>query len=867
MTDEDPFTSFRVAFEKQRNEIQHLYNRMSELEKVNSEVLSYVRQKGTLPELHCSCKSIGVTGAGSHGSETDLRQSSLCSFSPEPFAVNPYTVDDHMEGGEVTENSQALSAPLLSNLIAKHTVELNEVLETLGLESSQRTQLLKQIQSNMSSILFSQIKREPVAKVNGELTVSSSQQNPDFKASQSLRSSLQSTGSNPLRETFASEDQADQLSSASNDDQQVTSSFTDVHQKRRQELQRINQKMYSSATVVGSPQAVAVPNYSIALNRQPDTCWSSPFVRTQSVRMDSSLGKRALCQAESDHASTHLFAGLSREIPRRQPNSVTSQLDTYLEALCKKSQQKSQLRSPNSVVEKPCPCGNRNTCPLTLIKQRRFANDPRVQRGFIRIAALFRGRLVRRLLTTNKVYDLIRTVKDTAKLALSIHIERQESNKQPLCNPDTPDADPSDALSSQELILESRLLNQLRGSLSQLHEIFFVWPISARIELLHITRSAPPRKKNPTVAHRLHDESTRSSGPASENSRSSWTHSTIPEYRHHSEGNVVQPVQRDGDWTAKPSQRTVAKTGSSGCYSLSKRIDSARQTRPPTQANGKKRISPFPVSGLEALAYDTAETVLPSENPYQKNPIDRNPDEDKRLNKLPRNLTHHNDPSPPESAAFTPVKLYTPPPPAVLEYSIGHIPRSKMVHRVQPVLQPQAGHVSCFNLHQMSDKLRNEKMKQYQLEPNSTVAHMRESRSQQRPTHLQRREALVYRRPGSAVPMTESDMLRMRRQIVRVRPFCPLYRPCCQRDALRYRSLSSIDLNCPVCHHTRRKQLFQSTPTLAEGVNSATEVAPVPYWKEVLKQWRNQTSETRSDPYFQQMHNACIAAGDRDPCP
>ncbi|CAL8084015.1 unnamed protein product [Calicophoron daubneyi] len=162
--------------------------------------------------------------------------------------------------------------------------------ETLGLESSQRTQLLKQIQSNMSSILFSQIKREPVAKVNGELTVSSSQQNPDFKASQSLRSSLQSTGSNPLRETFASEDQADQLSSASNDDQQVTSSFTDVHQKRRQELQRINQKMYSSATVVGSPQAVAVPNYSIALNRQPDTCWSSPFVRTQSVRMDYSLG-------------------------------------------------------------------------------------------------------------------------------------------------------------------------------------------------------------------------------------------------------------------------------------------------------------------------------------------------------------------------------------------------------------------------------------------------------------------------------------------------------------------------------------------------------------------------------------------------
>ncbi|VDP92737.1 unnamed protein product [Echinostoma caproni] len=41
----------------------------------------------------------------------------------------------------------------------------------------------------------------------------------------------------------------------------------------------------------------------------------------------------------------------------------------------------------------------------------RHGNDPRVVRGFTVLAAVFRGRLVRQLLATHKVCDLIRTVK------------------------------------------------------------------------------------------------------------------------------------------------------------------------------------------------------------------------------------------------------------------------------------------------------------------------------------------------------------------------------------------------------------------------------------------------------------------------
>lgn len=55
MSPEDPYSTFRTAFEVQKSEIERLQNRVSELEKVNTEVLSYVKRRGSLPVLVILC--------------------------------------------------------------------------------------------------------------------------------------------------------------------------------------------------------------------------------------------------------------------------------------------------------------------------------------------------------------------------------------------------------------------------------------------------------------------------------------------------------------------------------------------------------------------------------------------------------------------------------------------------------------------------------------------------------------------------------------------------------------------------------------------------------------------------------------------
>ncbi|CAH8618698.1 unnamed protein product [Heterobilharzia americana] len=144
-----------------------------------------------------------------------------------------------------------------------------------------------------------------------------------------------------------------------------------------------------------------------------------------------------------------------------------------------------------------CPCGNRQTCPLSERKVACLLEDSRVSRGFTLLSAIFRGRLTRQLLATHKVCDLIRTVKDTAKLALSLHLERQSSIQGIVSGPQALSSDEPVELSDQELILESRLLAQIQGTLNQIHEIFFTWPVSEKLSLLSASRSVSKKFKRP----------------------------------------------------------------------------------------------------------------------------------------------------------------------------------------------------------------------------------------------------------------------------------------------------------------------------------------------------------------------------------
>ncbi|CAH8491186.1 unnamed protein product [Dicrocoelium dendriticum] len=238
-------------------------------------------------------------------------------------------------------------------------------------------------------------------------------------------------------------------------------------------------------------------------------------------------------------------------------------------------------------TEQLCICGNKLSCPLSLVKQRRLGTNPRVQRGFIRLAAVFRGRFVRQLLATHKVYDLIRTIKDTAKLALSIHVERKashtlkraESQNAEIASPQ-PTTD-SDQLPDEELILEARLLAQLRGSLNQLHEIFFSWPLSNQIDLLRVSRSLPHRNKRATT----HPEDLRHNAHVCDAACDEWPQRCATEQRRRWGSVATHGECKDSsEWTGKSNRMEMDKPPMScGPSSLTKLIDSVRKSWPTSQ--------------------------------------------------------------------------------------------------------------------------------------------------------------------------------------------------------------------------------------------------------------------------------------------
>ncbi|KAL7054110.1 hypothetical protein AAHC03_026544 [Spirometra sp. Aus1] len=133
-----------------------------------------------------------------------------------------------------------------------------------------------------------------------------------------------------------------------------------------------------------------------------------------------------------------------------------------------------------------CPCMSPH-CPLSPAKQELLATNSLVQQGFQRLAARFRGKLTRDMFITEKVATLIRTIKDTAKIALSLYLENA---------PETAAGDPHEqprTLPPAEAQLEARLNVQLRAGLRQLNEIFIQWPVERRLALL---RSSPAWRKS-----------------------------------------------------------------------------------------------------------------------------------------------------------------------------------------------------------------------------------------------------------------------------------------------------------------------------------------------------------------------------------
>ncbi|XP_078451185.1 centriolar coiled-coil protein of 110 kDa-like [Lampetra planeri] len=105
------------------------------------------------------------------------------------------------------------------------------------------------------------------------------------------------------------------------------------------------------------------------------------------------------------------------------------------------------------------------------------ANLLDVQKRSNRVSAVVKGFLTRRLLRTEKVQRLVRVIKDTRQLALSI--QGDSSTK---------------CLGPSDSAFRTRLLKQIQGALDEIHNIFFVLSPGQRMVILKTDKEVQQAK-------------------------------------------------------------------------------------------------------------------------------------------------------------------------------------------------------------------------------------------------------------------------------------------------------------------------------------------------------------------------------------
>jgi len=127
-------------------------------------------------------------------------------------------------------------------------------------------------------------------------------------------------------------------------------------------------------------------------------------------------------------------------------------------------------RNPSpSIHWKADPSRNGSAEPLVMPEEVYAAQ---YSKAWVRLTALARGYLVRKLLATEKVQFLKRTIRETLACAVRLHLEIEG------------------APSRQDLELHGRLLAQLESACQSVHHIFFKLGIPERMSIIALDRSA-----------------------------------------------------------------------------------------------------------------------------------------------------------------------------------------------------------------------------------------------------------------------------------------------------------------------------------------------------------------------------------------
>ncbi|XP_067672562.1 centriolar coiled-coil protein of 110 kDa-like [Haliotis asinina] len=177
-------------------------------------------------------------------------------------------------------------------------------------------------------------------------------------------------------------------------------------------------------------------------------------------------------QNVSHHESHHgSHPSLSHNDSRNSHNTTKQALFTKRDAVSPKVY-RPVLRSPMKLAPFP-----RRTGPV-VVPDEAFA--PHMKPKFDRISAVAKGFLTRRLMQSEKVQELLVTIKDTRDFAFSF------SSETPIKRGN---------FSNQDRDLLERIIAQLQAALLDIHEIFFEIPVTERMSLIAHTREVKDGKR------------------------------------------------------------------------------------------------------------------------------------------------------------------------------------------------------------------------------------------------------------------------------------------------------------------------------------------------------------------------------------
>ncbi|CAH8625033.1 unnamed protein product [Schistosoma guineensis] len=403
------FQFFRNALDTQNEEVKMLHNEVTELERVNSEILDFVHKNGRLPEI--------------------------------------------------TVTRRSPNSSVITDVISKNAEELSRVLMSLGLESSKSNHIVDHIQKNMDNVVNTDTTAyESQLDFDKKTTCLTPQRGIDSSISEIV--DVSDHNESPANPEFSGDD-----SNQSRNDGQPQYSFpptisTVTYELRRRELLRANQRIALN------------PSYSLNNSTEGLTghiSYHQNMPSSLSAQLPSSEC-RAICIP--DNHSLHYS--------NSNPNTTMSLSDSVLRYCVPEKSNTDETNANGHSLS--CPCGNPQSCPLSEQKIERLCKNPGIIHGFTVLSAVFRGRLTRQLLATRKVHDLIRTVKDTAKLILSIRLDQRNISFQSEFV--STNKTIHQLTNNESLLLESKLLIQLYNILNEIHEIFFKWSITKQISLI-----------------------------------------------------------------------------------------------------------------------------------------------------------------------------------------------------------------------------------------------------------------------------------------------------------------------------------------------------------------------------------------------